>query len=89
MIEVQETALHARHDAREPALAFKQWQGAKIFAFEHQQIECIEVRPLTAKEQIPEVAAASPIEAADLSVENGAPCTDGMCDFFRELRPRI
>jgi hypothetical protein len=89
MIEVQETALHARHDAREPALAFKQRQRAKIFAFEHQQIECIEVRPLTSKEKIPEVAAAIRIEAADFAVENGAPCTDRMCNFFRELRPRF
>jgi hypothetical protein len=89
MIEVQETTLHSRHDAREQTLAFQQRQRAQVSTFEHQQIECIEVRPLTSKEKIPKIAAAIRIEAADFSVENSALCTHSMGNFFGELRPRF
>jgi hypothetical protein len=65
VIEIQQPAFDTRHDPQQPALALEQRQRAQILAIDHQHVEHIEVRRVSAKQQPIEIAAPVGSQAAD------------------------
>ena len=55
VIEVEQPALHRRHDRQQSAFALKQRQGCQIVALDGERVEGVEERPLPPKQQLVEV----------------------------------
>ena len=72
-----------------PRLAFSQRQRAQIASVQHQQIERVEIRPLTAEHQPVEIRSAVRVQAADLSIEHRALAAHRVRHFLTKLRPGL
>ena len=73
--EIQQSSLNDRHDAQQPALALEQRQPRQVLAFDAENIERVEERPLAPEQQRFKVGAAVRVQAADLAVQPGAIAT--------------
>ena len=76
MIEVEHAAFNLRHDPQQFAFAVEQRERSNVATVDAQQIERVEVRPLSAEQQIIEIAAAVRAETADLAVKDRVVRTD-------------
>jgi hypothetical protein len=87
VIQEQQPAFDFRHDAQQSPLPLDERQTAHVLTVHGQQIERVEVRPVSTKQQLVEIAATVRIETADFTIENGIMRPDGVRDFLGELRP--
>ena len=86
VIDVQQPRRTNEISRRSRRLRFDQWPRAQVFPIDREQAERVEARPVSPKQQILEVAAATPIEADDLAIDDGA-CAFTAWASSTELRP--
>jgi hypothetical protein len=64
VIEVEEPALHRRHDRQESAFALEKRQGGHVVALDGERVESVEVRPVAPEKQVVELRPAVGLAAA-------------------------
>jgi hypothetical protein len=85
VIDVSHPALHLRHDALQADLAFDERELTEIAAVELEEIERAEEGPLTAEQQLVEVAPAIVIEATHFSIQNRGLAANGVGEFAASI----